>query len=153
MVPERVRQGPVGPALPSLLAQIRAANTLLLQASAQKGSAWEGFPRACQRPQMGSSSSQNAEERTFISLEVPLFHTDSSCTTSQGTGQCSRSPWYRGCSRGFAQKTYSFIDSTGHVSIPHMSSLKSLMMRVHGGQQNVRRTDSKRLFLQQLVDS
>ena len=164
MVPKQVPWGPecsasaqaasrsAGTALPSLLSQIGAENKPLLQVSARQGSAWEGFSRARQHPQMGSSSSQNAEELSVSTVEVPIFHTDSSCATSQGTGQCSQSPWYRGRLRGFAQKTYSFIDFTGHVNVLHMSSLKSLMMRVHGSQQKIRRADSKRLFMQQLVD-
>lgn len=119
-----------GTALPSLLSCIKAETKPLLQVSAWKvllGSASQEHP----------NTSQNAEELSFSTVEVPVFHTDSSCTTSQGTGQCSQSPWYRGHSRGFAQKMYSFIDFTGHVNALHMSSLKSLVMRVHGSQQKI----------------
>lgn len=135
-----------GTALPSLLAQIQAENKPLLQVSARKGSAWEGFARACQ-PSGGFKLLTKCRGTFFSTVEVPIFHTDSSCTTSQGTGQCSQSPWYTGCLRGFAQKTYSFIKFTDHVNVLHMSSLKSLMMSVHGSQQKIRRADSKRLFI------
>lgn len=139
-------------ALPSLLAQSPAENTPSLQVSARKGSAWDSIPRARQQHEVGASSSQHAEELSFSTAEVPVFHIDSSCTASQGTGQCWQSPCYRGRLGGFAQKMHSFIDFTGHVNVLHKSSLKSWMMRVHGSWQKIRRAGSKRLFTQQLVD-
>lgn len=60
-----------------LLAQVQGENKPPLQVSAQDGSAWEGFPRARQDPQMGSSSSQNVEELSFGAVEVPIFYTNS----------------------------------------------------------------------------
>lgn len=78
---------------------------------------------------------------SFLSDSTNLSHSFLRIA-SPGTGPCAQGPRYRGHPKHSAQSTSTFRDGADHVNMLCTSSPKRLMMRVQGGQQEIRRAES-----------